>query len=579
MSGLFGTFSIATRGMEVQQKALDVTSHNIANANTDGYSRQRAVIETSRPEGMPSMNSIISPGQVGTGAQVSAIERVRDSFMDFQVRGQKSTLGKYQARDNFLSEIEGIFSEPSDTGMSKLISNFFSSWHDLSGDPNNSNTRTVVATSASTLANSLNQTYNNLQNIKTNVQSQIKDDIFTINSMFKNLDQLNQQIKGVEISGNTPNDLMDKRDLLLDDLSGKFGIKIDKQQFDAFNLTADSSTSGFNPSVNINFMQSEDHENVRTLSYIDSITVNDSTATPPTYDITYYKKADKSTDANKVTISGVALDSTQLKQLDECRVVWADKDGNAIKSDGTLLGQSGVTYNDIMQFKPDNGELQGYMSVQQDVDDYINQMNSFAKALAFSVNAVHTGTNDPLTPNSDVPNIPFYVNSSSGGKEEEITAGNIAVNSVILNDVMKINVKSKIDSGATDGSRAQAIADVQNSLLQIQGITTATKRSDFVTLDTDNMTVKNSVNGTTLGSYFKDTVDRLGISEQEAQQKVKNQNATLEDFQQRRDGISGVSLDEEIANLVQFQHAYQANAKIVSTIDQLLDVVINGLKK
>lgn len=576
MSGLFSTFNIATRGMQVQQSALDVTSHNIANANTDGYSRQKAIIETSTPFGMPSMNSVSSPGQIGTGAQVSAIVRVRDSFMDFQVRGEQSTLGMFQGRDQFLSEVQDIFNEPSDTGMSKLLTNFFSAWQSLSSDPNNSNTRTVVAQNASTLANSLNHTYNTLQSTKTNVQSVIKDDVTEINSILTQVDQLNQQIKGVEISGNKPNDLMDKRDVLLDKLSTKFGIKVDNQAFGTINLTPDSSTSGFSPNTNLNLVQSEDHTNTRTFSYVDSITRTDGgTTSPGKYDITYYKKGDKSSDENKVTLTGVTLTDDQKTQLDECRVIWADQDGNAIDKDGKVTNDGSA----IMQFNPDNGELKGYMSVQSDIDSYVNQTNMFAKALAFSVNAVHTGS-DGTTANANVTNTLFFVNSSTSD-ETGITAGNIAVNSVIMNNVMKINVSKTNTSGSTDGSRALAIADIKSSLLSIQGITNATDRKTFINgvLDTDGMTLKSNVNGTTLDNYFKDTVDGVGIQEQEAQTKVTNQETVLADFQQRRDSVSGVSLDEEIANLVQFQHAYQANAKIVSTIDELLDVVINGLKK
>ena len=83
----------------------------------------------------------------------------------------------------------------------------------------------------------------------------------------------------------------------------------------------------------------------------------------------------------------------------------------------------------------------------------------------------------------------------------------------------------------------------------------------------------------TLDNYFKDTVDRLGIQEQEAKRMVANQHTLLAGITQAKDSVSGVSLDEEIANLVQFQHSYQANAKIISVVDQLLDVVVNGLVK
>ncbi|MEL7597481.1 MAG: flagellar hook-associated protein FlgK, partial [Clostridiaceae bacterium] len=224
MSGLFATFNIGKRGLFAQQKSIDVTSHNIANANTEGYSRQRATLETTRPFGMPSMNNQVGPGQVGTGVDVSCIQRIRDGFMDYQVRREKSTLGQYEARDKYLSEIESIFNEPSDNGLSNLIGKFFNAWDQLSKQPESSNARTVAAQQSAALADELNHTYNQLMSVKSNAQESIKQSIFDLNGMLDRLDKLNQQIMSVKVSGMEPNDLMDQRDLLLDQLSEKFNI-------------------------------------------------------------------------------------------------------------------------------------------------------------------------------------------------------------------------------------------------------------------------------------------------------------------------------------------------------------------
>ncbi|EFG88219.1 hypothetical protein CLCAR_2214 [Clostridium carboxidivorans P7] len=160
---------------------------------------------------------------------------------------------------------------------------------------------------------------------------------------------------------------------------------------------------------------------------------------------------------------------------------------------------------------------------------------------------------------------------------------------------MKIKTAAKYDgnnkplTGESDGNRAVAVETLRDSLMTIQNIdpdnSTKTKKSDFldgifeVNSKLGVNAIINKTSGMTLDSYFKDTVDRLGIQEQEAKKTVTNQASLLAGFTQSRDSVSGVSLDEEMANLVQFQHCYQANAKLISTVDQLLDVVINGLKK
>lgn len=585
MSGLFSTFNVATRGMGVQQVAIEVTSHNIANANTEGYSRQKAVIETSRPFGMPTLNNAAEVGQLGTGALVSSIQRIRDTFLDYQIRSGTSKLGEFQARDRSLGEVEQIFNEPSDSGLSSLLGKFYASWQSLATAPESSTARTLVAQQSDSLAKSLNHNYTQLTMVKQNTQSEIKTSVYDVNSILDQVDQLNQQIIGVQVSGNQPNDLMDKRDLLLDTLSSKFNINIEKKNFMG-NDVSPIVEAGSAP-TNTNLVQSLNNSDVKRFSYINSIMpqAGNPTSGPGVYkyDVTYYKNGDAK---NAVTIT-VTGDENTFKNLDESRVLWANKDGNALAS-GDVIASSGVNYNDLKIFRPISGEIKGYMSVQQDTDNYIDQMNQLAKALAFSVNAIH---NANITDAGDVTNggIDFFVNSSTpplSTAEQDITAGNIAVNGSILSNAQNINVqKDKLagtSSGSGDGKRALAIAKLKDSLIKIQDIGINTTRINFLannSLSADTLSLINNKDGTKFENFFKDIVAKVGIQEQAAKSIVSSQQSALGSIEQNKESVSGVLLDEEMANLVQFQHAYQANAKIISTIDELLDVVINGLKR
>lgn len=629
MPGLFSTLNIGTSGLSSQQKAIDVTSHNIANANTDGYTRQRAIIEATRPYDTPSMNNAIGAGQMGTGATVSAIQRVRDDFLDYQIRSETSIKGTYDTRDSYLSQVENIFNEPTDTGISSLMGNFFNAWQDLSNNPEGSDARTVVAQQSSTLANALNQTYNQLQSLKQDAQSNLNQQVVDVNSIFNQIDTLNQQIMRVNVSGNQPNDLMDKRDLLLDQLSQNFNINIDKKSLDGIDLSP-VDASGFNAGVDVNVVQAQNNTTgIKRFSYVSDIQQVTpavlSASAPPNdkdingnqryeYNVTYYKNGDMTNGANKVTIT-VNMSANEASQLDENRVLWADSTGEAIepdgstKIDGSAVGTSGspVDFSNLMLFTPTNGQIQGAQSVQSDIDKYTNQLNSLAKSLALMVNAVHSGTTTAATDD-----MPFFVNSdnitydTSSGKniltgtnltnalnnEASITAGNISVNKEILDNPMNIKVgttgNSAVD-GNIDGNRALAIAQLSNSIAAIQNVNSATTRSDFFNPLTTNAasfgpdangvgTVQNNANGMTLDNYYKNTVDTLGIQEQEAQRVVQNQTSLLQSFQQSKASESGVSIDEEMTNLIQYQHAYQANAKVISTVDQLLDVVVNLIK-
>ncbi|MGH4050352.1 MAG: flagellar hook-associated protein FlgK [Clostridium sp.] len=604
MAGLFSTFNVATRGMSAQQKAIDVTSHNIANANTEGYTRQRATMETTRP-----FSDASGAGQLGTGVQVSTITRIRDSYLDYRVRAESGTMGLYEGREKFLTELEGIFNELDGTGISTTIDNVFKSWNDLSLSPQVSNTRTVVAQQSKALTDQLNSTYKQLIKLKDNSKQVIKQDVTDINNMLDQINKLNQEVISVKNGGNEPNDLMDKRDLLVDQLSTKFGITIDKKSLSGEDLKPNQDGGP----VNSYLIKSDPNDEVRRFSYINSVVPK---AVPPatvaqkpgeagSYEVTYYKNGDTTTDANKVTMN-MTMTSKEYTQLDQGRVLWADSDGYAIDTDGNringtdasgtavLQGTEGgnveATMDNINLFKPVTGELNGYMSVQADIDVYIGKLNDLAKGIAFSVNAVHSGQSDS-TIDTDILN--FFVNSDDVDKEGEITAGNISVNEDILEDVMLINAGKDSTSGDTDGSRALAISGLKYVKLEIQSIVADTDTTTAVLTPTtrksflegffddskDDMLISSSSNGTTIGGYFADMVSTLAIQKQVAEKNVTNYGSLLANLEESRTSISGVSLDEEMANLIQFQHAYQANAKIISTVDELLDLVINGLKR
>ncbi|MGL5084425.1 MAG: flagellar basal body rod C-terminal domain-containing protein, partial [Clostridium sp.] len=349
-------------------------------------------------------------------------------------------------------------------------------------------------------------------------------------------------------------------------------------------------------------------------SYMSSIEVDKNDPSGNTHIITYYKNGNMQSDANKQTMRVSGLTKDQVKEINDNKIIWADSTGQATKGDGHAIKNGElVQASEVLMFKPKAGELSGVMSVQKDVQDYMDQLNKLAKTLAFSVNAVHSGMEDPLNGESpELDGTPFFVNKSVAKYdknnilinledtlygEEEIGAKNISMNSEILADVMKIKTRTNDDlfsyashnniDGDADGARALAIAQLRDSILRVQDVNEKVfSRKDMfdyskggASLGNHGMNITNSSSGMKMDSYFKDTIDRLGVQSQEAQRMVLNQEELLFSLEESRDAISGVSLDEEMANLVQFQHAYNANAKIISTVDELLDVVINGLKR
>src|SRR5918997_4426714 len=139
------------RGLLAEQRSLDVTSHNIANANTEGYSRQEAVLQTAAPLALP------PAGQMGTGVDVLTYKRIRDSFLDLQYRAQAMQVGAGTTRTNGLDQVELRLAEPGDNGIAARLNSFWSAWSDLANAPESGAARQALVTNAQTLVSSVNE--------------------------------------------------------------------------------------------------------------------------------------------------------------------------------------------------------------------------------------------------------------------------------------------------------------------------------------------------------------------------------------------------------------------------------------
>lgn len=564
MSGLFNTFNIAKRGMFAQQTALNVVAHNVSNANTDGYSVQRANMKTTQPFGMPSLTTAAEPGQLGTGVQVASITRSRDEYLDYQIRKEKATLGKYDSREQFLSEIETIFMEPSDTGLSTVLGEFWDAWSQLSNTPEpNSTARTLAAQNADSLAKAINHNYQQLKDMEANASDIIQQQVFEVNSILTQIQDLNVQIKAVVIGGKEPNDLLDRRDLLLDQLSQRFNFDVEKTDFKGIKIKAKIVNDDGSIGEQLLLADGSINEGV---AYINKI---ESDSTDPTkWQMEIYIDGDVN---KKIILNG--LDDTEIAKYKDVHIIFYDK--ASYDSNGT------VGTADISPAKFDNGSLNGYESIKVEIEKYKSQLNNLARTLAIAVNTIHSDSNDPSNGLSF-----FNVEAEDISNEP---ASIIKVNQVILDDPKKINAAKIIDTtdpnySEGNGERALLISQIRNTRMDILNITS---RDDFISdvnLNLDSTSVNylkmdGNANGMTLDNYFKSTITTLGISNQEAKRMVTNQEALLSQLETRKESISGVSIDEEMTNMIQFQRSYEANAKMISVIDELLDVVVNGLIK
>ena len=423
MSGLLSTLNTAKSGMNVSQVAIQTTSHNISNINTPGYSRQRVNQSASSPYSMPGKNSNFGAGQIGTGAQIDDVTRIRNSFYDYQYRSESHQYGNTSVKYEYFKNIEGIFNEPSDTAISSSLNSFFNSWSELSKDPQSSGVKSVVIENGKYLSNSINSAFKRLESLEEGLDKQSEYIMDEVNSMLSQLDKLEKNIKIIQGSGKSPNDFLDKRDQLLDNLSFK---------------------------LNIN-----DKDVKATLK--------------------------KAYDANgKVT-------------LDD-------------------LTKSGVKIS---------GELEGTLSMKQEINKYKDGLKQLANTITSNVN------------------------KAAGQEIFKVKDGElISINPEMLQEPEKINVT----------------ADIALKVYEL--------KSEKVNINGKDMTIN---------TFYNSMIQNLGQSSAAVIRDESNQSKLLENIDSSRSSVSGVSLDEEMISLVQLQHTYSANAKVMSTIDSLLDVVVNGL--
>jgi len=216
MPGLVQGMEIARRAMLAHQAALNITSNNIANAATVGYTRQSAILE-------PTPAERTAEGWIGTGVRMAAVRRARDIFLDTQIRDEMGLQGRWQARSDLLARIETVLNEPSDTGLDSLLDEFWNAWLDLSNNPEDSAGRAVVVQRGISLAEGLQQVDSRIRQVIDATDVDLEARVTHLNLLFQETANLNAQILRAEVNGDVEGNLRDRRDLILDELAKEGG--------------------------------------------------------------------------------------------------------------------------------------------------------------------------------------------------------------------------------------------------------------------------------------------------------------------------------------------------------------------
>lgn len=596
MAGLLDTFTISKRGLNVQQSNINTSSHNIANANTVGFSRQRSVIQTTRPFGGASRFDTCTVGQVGTGAEVTAIQRVRDQFLDYQVRSKTTESGGLNIKYQYLYQAENILNDSSDAGIQNALNEFFDAFQEISKAPEKTSNRDVAISQAAALADMINSKYTQLEKKKSDAQSLLTQNVAEINGILDSINSLNKQISSIAAIGMTTNDLMDQRDNLLDELSAKFGINVDRDSRETINLTTTEKQDSINiggKDVDKLVSSSPNDEYIR-FSAIDSVEVKDDGNGNYSLTVKYNKLGD---DTNQGTFTipcgSKAEAESRQNELLESRIIITDSDGNIRDDAGNVVADGGnVGFDKLNMLKVTEGEIAGNQKAQKEMQTAMDELDKLAAGFAYAVNAIQTGS---INGQNALTTELIFVNKD-GAKDANgnansdigINAKNISINAKMKKDSSLLICGENITdvSGDKAGTRALAIANLSNMKMDFSKVTVNDnmERNTFLTAagvgfkTGSNLELEGSTSGSTAKDKYISITNTLGTSIKTTKESLTSVAGELESYEEQRLSVSGVSLDEEMTDLITFQHAYQANAKMINTVDQLLDVVINGLK-
>ncbi len=554
MSNLFGMYATSTRAMQAQSYMIATASHNIANAETEGYSRQRVSLSAADPV------TYRGVGQLGTGVQIDNIKRLRDTFLDVQVRQEISIQEKYKATDAGLNQVELIFNrEPSDTGLSTVMNKMWNSWAELAKTPEGSTNKSIVLQRADDFTKSLNQMYEQLETLNKNTVSDTEKRVYDTNALLGQLQDTTSQIYKMKLQGVEPNDLLDRRDLLLEKISGNVNINVEEDKFGRVRITEADSGQKYEL---LNFSKDDPPE--YSMSVIRSAEFD---AVKGTWTLSVAKNGD-SADVEEFSMPGPPL-------------------GDSYKAGDVLMYEHGGNYDDFASppYRPKLGAISGNQAAIEKNDGYMAELDKLAYAIASAVNTVHGPVNGNINSKffelkAATPGLSeFPDNDSLDSLGNDIfnvkgAAKNIKINDAIMENSNLINAKADLNStGTGDGSRADAIAKLQ--LLQLDLQDPKRLNAQLTTFDADKMTIAPRTSGSTTSGFYNDLVGKIGVDKESCERNIDNQGMLILQIREKQNETSAVSIDEEITGLVQFQTAYQANARVINTLTTVLDTLIN----
>ena len=623
----FAGIEMGKRSLMAQSTSIQTAGHNISNADVEGFSRQRVNLQSFDPLYRPDLSRAERAGQIGQGIDVQSVERIRDELLEGRIVAQTNQESYWATREKYYSMIENIHNEPADISVRTNLDKFWESWQELSIYPESQSARQAVVSRGESLVNSIQQRFKSLEGIGKILNGDIEGTVDQVNTYANQIADINKEIIRSKAMGDNPNDLLDRRDLMVEELSSLVNITTDNRDSDEFMVHVDGHilvqggvARQFEvvPQVDNNGYSKvvwADTENdaffsggtLGSLIELRDVDIRLETQSINTMTMEFTDMV------NDIHRNAVGLNNTTGLDffVEEPFVTNTlgnfDRNGDGVEDSSYIFRMTGrnelhpqdqTGLSGVMTFSGRTGNVEVPYNPTDTIETIVNRINDSQAEVTASLDRNNNLVLKATTSNS-INNPDFVIRhvedsgqfladysgilagsgaanaydfnganaveslagfGEEGGAQYAVApvlnpAGYVSVNDAVKNDIMSVAASKLASNGNAevgDGSAALEIASIRNSYVMIGS-------------------------AKTFDDYFAQSVTNVGLKGEQAEINMFSQNALLSDLRGMRDAISGVNIDEELADIMKFQHGYNAAAKYVSIIDELLDTVINGL--
>ncbi len=623
MLSTFTGIEIGKRGLMAHTQGLNTIGHNLSNASTEGYSRQRVDIGTMEPLYAPALNREETPGQIGQGPMVTRISRVRDELLEGRIVNQEGNVGYWNTRDKYVKILEQIHNEPTEVSVRTQMDKYWDSWQELSLHPSELAPREAVVQRGKTLIDSIHQRYTNLTQTRDMVEQDIGIVVDQVNTLTRQVGLLNDEIVKVEAMGDNPNDLYDRRDLLVAKLGNLIPVSVDKRDPDEFMIHVDGQVlvqGGI--ARQLSLTTGAENDGYARLQWKDT---SDPAKIPAGVLGALIELRD-------VDIKG------QIASLDTMTLNFTDLVNETHRAG---YGLNGSTGNDFFTEHPAINNVAGNYDRNGDGtydSTYIQRITGQNKldpqeqvGLAGVIRLSGPAGNIAVEyrPTDTVGDVLRRINNSGAEVTARLTMdGKLQLRATTSADsanpdfvIRHVEDSGEFlggysgtlaaagEAGAYDWGRADAALSLREggtdfAVAPIAHPSGWIEVSKSVSLDLTNVVAGFGSNGrpaeagdgsaalamanlrtasvmvgsqSTFDDYFADAIGKIGLSGERAQRMAETHSRIAKNLNEMQQSMSGVNIDEELSNMIKFQHGYAASAKFIAQFDEMLDTIINRM--